>query len=176
VKGTVQSEGILHSQMTIYCSTKKLQIRSVSLACGRQYAWSVCVIRMSGQDERSDKTGSLGNRLAGIEGDDGLCHAPDPIGRTNTSRPASSRPVSEHLMMCRGDSAPFNVIIGGELRLRKSQYQCRGPVYDGGAKRQRDMVKTKRLGPPTEALGYSRHPPRISKGNIVARISNRLSN
>jgi hypothetical protein len=32
-------------------------------------------------------------------------------------------------------------------------------------------VKTKRLGPPTEALGYSRHPARISKRNIVARTT-----
>jgi hypothetical protein len=32
------------------------------------------------------------------------------------------------------------------------------------------VPKTKRLGPPTEALGYPRQPARISKGNIVARI------
>jgi hypothetical protein len=32
------------------------------------------------------------------------------------------------------------------------------------------VPKTKRLGPPTEALGYPRQPARISKGNIVARM------
>ena len=45
-------------------------------------------------------------------------------------------------------------------------------LYDSGkaSATERDMVKTKRLGPPTEALGYPRQPARISKGNIVARI------
>jgi len=33
------------------------------------------------------------------------------------------------------------------------------------------VPKTKRPGPPTEALGYSRQPARISKINIVARVN-----